>query len=220
MSISTFNAKKMLLFSIVLAFFFLGCDTLNKAELQFATNYNSLLSSYQPGDTLYFFSNSGDIDTITVSTVDSYESFSAGIMGWPHRNVIIRIKHLPNNLWSAGTEFMQHQNPKILDQELIVVEKTPNLKNQYFIGIDFRDFSVGLDTFPSTVTGDLLTSLDIREYWSIKTESAIESQNEYSVTDIIWTTKFGLTGYYKKNGEFYLLCPSTKSFLSTDKFRD
>lgn len=207
MNISAVNACKILWLFMAHVFFLSSCDMFDKADLKFETKYNSILSSYQPGDTLYFFSNTGDIDTITISAVDSYEISSAGFMGFPHRNIRIRIKHLPNNLWSGGTEFRQHQPPKILDQMLIVVEKIPSLKNQYFIGIDFRDFSIGLDTFPSTATGDLLANLGIREYWSIKTELPKERQNEFSVTEVIWTTKYGLTAYYKKNGEFYALGP-------------
>ncbi len=58
----------------------------------------------------------------------------------------IKIQHLPENKWKAGTELSQNGKAKILNQELITVEKIINGKSedQYFIGINYRDFKVEL----------------------------------------------------------------------------
>jgi hypothetical protein len=205
MNISTIIPQNVTSYFIILAFLFLpGCCTFSQKELEFSANYNLFLASYHVGDTIYFSSGTGDIDTITVSEIDTREDCGSGIMGYPHRSIWIKIKHLPNNLWTDGTESTQQGPEKVLDQTLLAIEKYPS-DNHYYIAIYYQDFLAGLDTFPAVVTGNLLADLDVKEYWQIKTDTSIKHQNESSVAEVIWTTKFGLTAYYKRNGEFYKL---------------
>jgi hypothetical protein len=131
---------------------------------------------------------------IPVSVIDKPSSFSEEMVNQTQNNML---NLLHSNGFLSSSIYFDSSITIFKDQQRIKVNYNISLGKLYHI---------------DTIAYDLPDS-NLQKI-------AIESQNERSVTDIIWTTKFGLTGYYKKNGEFYLLCPSTKSFLSTDKFRD
>ena len=73
----------------------------------------------------------------------------------------------------------------------------------YYIGISFRDFQGELKNISETETGISLADLGINKYWEINNEIPDDKLDSASIAKILWTEKYGLTGYYKRNGDFY-----------------
>jgi hypothetical protein len=128
-------------------------------------------------------------------------------MAGNRRAISVEIKHLPINKWTGGTEMYQDKPPKVLDQDLIVIEKTPNDKDtKYFIGINYRNFMGELTAIDSFSTDNKFIDLGISKYWTIKNQAADWPQYKQDSTMIInayWTEKYGLTSYELRNGDIY-----------------
>jgi hypothetical protein len=128
------------------------------------------------------------------------------IMAGKRKNISIEIQHLPTNHWTGGKESNQNGKSTILNQELITIEKLfdNEPEDQYFVGLSFRDFRGELKNVSETKTRST-ADLHVDEYWEINNEFPAEQLDSGSVTKILWTEEYGLTAYYKQNGEFYKL---------------
>jgi hypothetical protein len=128
-------------------------------------------------------------------------------MAGKRKNIDIEIKHLPNNKWTGGTESSQDNTSKILNQSLITIEKMidSNPEDQYFIGLSFRDFEGEIENINQMQSDNLLADFGVDKYWLINTVIPDDKLDSTSVTKVLWTEKFGLTSYYKKNGDIYKL---------------
>ena len=116
------------------------CCKYDDDDFLFSENYNKLLIPYSNNDTIYFSDQKGDLDTITITNIDTIQECGCFMAG-NRRAISIGIKHLPINKWTGGTEFYQDKPPKILDQDLIVIEKMPDVQySKYFVGINYRKF--------------------------------------------------------------------------------
>ena len=75
-----------------------GCCSYDKKDFDFNTNDLKPISSFRQGDTIYYESNTGDIDTILIYKIDSIQNKDCGrFMAKPAENhLFIAIKHLPN----------------------------------------------------------------------------------------------------------------------------
>ena len=175
-------------------------------DFQFAETHNKLLKPYSIDDTIYFANQSGDLDTLTISNIDTLQQCGCIMVG-NRRAISIEIKHLPVNKWTGGREFYQGKPPKVLDQELIVIQKMPDDKDgNYFIGINYRNFMGELTAIDSFSTDNKFIDLDISKYWTIKNQSTDWQQYKQDSTLIInayWTENYGLTSYELRNGDTY-----------------
>lgn len=184
---------------MVIAFIISGCDN---CDFSIPENKRALLADYEVGETIYFQSQKGDIDTISIVRIDSLEECGS-IMAGKRKHIAIEIKYLPLNKWTGGTELSQNGEAKILNQDLIVIEKQFDEKENYWIGINYRDF-LGEINENNLKKDDYLIDLGINEYWEIENEASNWRQykNDSSViVSLIWTKKYGLTEYKKRNGE-------------------
>lgn len=182
------------------------CCKYDDKDFQFTESHNKLLEPYTKGDSIYFVDQNGDLDTITISNIDTLQQCGC-IMAGNRRAISVEIKHLPINKWTGGTEMYQDKPPKVLDQDLIVIEKTPNDKDtKYFIGINYRNFMGELTAIDSFSTDNKFIDLGISKYWTIKNQAADWPQYKQDSTMIInayWTEKYGLTSYELRNGDIY-----------------
>ncbi|MDW3196449.1 MAG: hypothetical protein R8G66_29005 [Cytophagales bacterium] len=180
-----------------------SCCEFSDKDFEFSEDQIALFGHYNIGDTIYYQSKSGDYDTLTVSRIDSSQQ-CGGFMGFPVRGQSVEIKHVPKNKWVAGISHYEDKPAEEIDQSLITIVKTPIPdKNMYNVGFDFRDFYAGVDGHPNKQNDDFFTDLQIKEYWQVKTELPLEHQTDSSVVEIFWTSKFGLTAYFLKNGDYY-----------------
>lgn len=192
-------------FNLVIAcLLMIGCCKYHSSDFKIATSYISIYNNYKLGDTIYFSTQENVVATVYIAAIDSFQ-ICGGFMGVPRKDVTIEIQHLPNNIWTGGQEFFQNKPVKILNQNLVTVEKIifHKSKVQYFIGINYRDF-VGEVTDSTIVRyDDMFETLGVGEYWEIGTELPLEKLDSNAVTKVFWSEKYGLTGYYKRNGELY-----------------
>ena len=181
-----------------------------RSGFQFSEVETKLISAYKLNDTVYFKNKFNDLDTITISNIDSIDRYGA-ILGFPRKYVRINIKHLPQNNWISGVELSKEGKEKRIDQDLVVIEKAGTKeRNSVYIGFHYRDFEGRINDANKTITSQLLSDLNINKYWEIEMDSMRykwikekEHKKEPLITKIIWTEHFGLTGYYKDNGDFY-----------------
>lgn len=182
----------------------------HRSGFQFSKLQQSLVSSYKLNDTIYFRNQYDDYDTMCISSIDSIDRYGA-ILGFSRKNIAVDIKHLPQNIWTDGVELSKDGKRKVLDQTLIVIEKS-NIKdsNDIYIGVHYRDFYGDFRDTNKIIINQLLSDLGITNYWEIRTDSSRyswikkhEKEKSALITKIIWTEKFGLTAYYKENGDFY-----------------
>jgi hypothetical protein len=172
-------------------------------DFVFDQGYRNLLKNYQIGDTIYFKTLNGDEDTIMVSNIDSLKVCSFITIN--HKFVSIEIKHLPINHWNGGQEITDNKSV-YLDQELITVDKIPKDEKGnevYYVGISFRDFIGEIKNLSQTQTDTLLADIGVNKYWLVTNDLTIDRGDTTTIEKIVWTEKYGLTGYYKRNGDFY-----------------
>ena len=80
----------------------------------------------------------------------------------------------------------------------------------YYIGIEFREFYIQLRKIIDKQKDSSLAAMGVQEYWILENPS-LEKYNSKRfpeknfVTEVIWTSEYGLTAYYKKNGDLYKL---------------
>src|SRR5688572_2888681 len=88
--------------SISLIFLLLGCCSYDNRSFDFTEEEFNHFSRYKIGDTIYFQSNLGDMDTITIVGFGVEKKDTCGfLMAIPAFNERwIKIKHLPRDDWS------------------------------------------------------------------------------------------------------------------------
>lgn len=194
---------KQVLTIITVLFLSSCCCRYGKEDFEFTATHNQLLKPYSKQDTIYFSSKTGDMDTIQISQIDSSQQCGC-FMSSNYRRVSVEVKHLPTNKWYAGTEIYKEGQTKILDQNLIVIEKDPK-DTEYYVGINYRDLYGHLTDLSKTETDNRFAKYGINKYWTIINETA---QGQYGhdplvITKVYWTEKFGLTAYQLWNGQTY-----------------
>lgn len=169
-----------------------SCCSLKNNDFSYNSEYTSLYKCYQLGDTIYFADNNQNLDAITITKIDS-SSICGGVLGTRRKQVTVETQYLNDDTISQNI------------YELIVVEKFPNSKtDEYFVGIRYLNF-VGELNINEKKKGNLLINLGITDYWIIPTSLPENNVQPNTITSIYWTNKYGLTAYYKFNGEFYTL---------------
>jgi hypothetical protein len=202
------NKKIRYLFFLAIITLMTDCKCgLNRSGFKFSKLQESFVNSYRLNDTVYFKNQSNDFDTILISKIDSIDRYGA-ILGFPRKSISINIKHLPKNSWTDGIELSQDGDKKILSQTLITIEKT-DIKNpnNIYIGISYRDFFGILTDTNQIFTNQISSDLSVANHWEIDSWNKDKKHETPLITKVIWTKKFGLTGYYKGNGDFYKIQP-------------
>jgi hypothetical protein len=180
-----------------------GCCEFKEDDFKFSSDFQSILQPYNEGDTVFYVSTLGDMDTVAISTIDTFQSCKIGFLASePSRSVSVEIIHLPNNNWIAGTVLHEDKPPELLNQGLVTIVKYP-IDTSYYIAFQYRDFAASLYDLPLKEHGELLLDLGINEYWRINSDVPYDPQKENAVSEMIWSLEYGLTGYFKQNGEFY-----------------
>ena len=192
-------------FFIVLTLFLLT-SCCSDADFVFTNRHRAFLNKYSVADTVYFINSANDLDTFFIAKVDSFQECGI-IMAGKRKNISIEIKHLPNNKWTDGTESTQDNKSKILNQSLITIEKmiNRNPEDQYSIGLSYRDFRGEIENINQIQNDNLLAEFGVDKYWLINTVIPNDKLDSTSVKKVLWTEKFGLTAYYKNNGDIYKL---------------
>ena len=192
---------KIILIQFGLLFILTSCCS--DTDFIFRPEYRNLIDKYKLGDTIYFQNSTGDVDTILISNLDSMQVCSKVTNN--HKYVTVEIKHLPTNKWNGG-QVIENGKSVYLDQALISVDKqlkNANDSEYYYVGINFRDFLGQIKNIHDLQADTLFNNLGIKTYWLVTNDMLTDRGDTTEIDKIIWTEKFGLTGYLKRNGDLY-----------------
>lgn len=93
---------------VLLIFVISACCSIDKRDFEFNETELGHFSDYKDGDTIYFQSNLGDMDTITIAGFDSerYEKCGGFLSRRPLNGRWVIIKHLPVDKWHGTSQDM------------------------------------------------------------------------------------------------------------------
>lgn len=180
----------------------------NKKDLEFTQKELNHLGPYKIGDTIYFESNLGDIDTITVLGIseEREEGSRCFISKPPYHNKGITIKHLPVDKW-AGTNQVKGGERQITYQSLISISKSPidSARKTASYSINFKNFSTLENALSNPSKKITINGKTIADCYKI-TDGYPERVNQPNDVELIyWTDKYGLTAYTSKSGETWIV---------------
>lgn len=207
------NCKYICTIAIVISvihILFSGCcswsyDTI---DMEFTETELRLMGPYEVGDTIYFTSNLGDMDTIVVldTFVDKQRGNRCWIRTGPYNYKAIVIKHLPNDNW-AGTSQSQGEPIKITYQHLVGIGKSPMDSTGRVAGysVSYRDFTTSQNALAGPCTDVVINGRLIPECFKISRVQAEGMINPESIDLVYWTAVYGLTAYTNRAGETWLI---------------
>ena len=187
-----------------------GCCSWNydKEDFEFTREELNLMGAYQLGDTIYFESNLGNVDTITVVEIseERHEGSKCFITTEPQHFKDIKIKHLPNDKW-AGTSQSEGEEKKITYQSLISITKSPldSIEKIANYGISYKRFTTlgnALDVSPKEV---IINNKVISDCYKVEHGYPERVINPDDIETVYWTAKYGLTAYINKAGEIWVI---------------
>jgi len=199
---------KQLIATFILTIIISSC-TYNKKDFDFNSNDLRPISAFKQGDTIYYQSSTGDLDTILIYKIDSIQNRNYGVfMAPPAENYLfVAIKHLPNDkFWTGTTTDATTGKTEINYQNILSIDKRPQMKEMDY-SITYKDFytSAGgiktlgkLRTDTVNINGNIITKF--YEIYHGYPERVTEPTN---IELIYWTDKDGLIAYKNKKGEWW-----------------
>ncbi|MES2654440.1 MAG: hypothetical protein V4620_02570 [Bacteroidota bacterium] len=194
---------------IILIVLISGCCSYDQKDFDFSKEELNHFSVYNIGDTIYFESNLGDMDTITIVDfkTEKHENCGGFIAPKPVNGKWISIKHLPVDQWHGTSQDMA-KNGKIETDyaTLFWISKFPT-DTETTYNIEFKDFYTAPDTTIGEFHADTITlnDLKISQYYLVKhgyPERITEPQN---IATVYWTDQYGLMAYKSKAGEIWTI---------------
>lgn len=180
----------------------------NKEDFEFTRNDLALMGLYNIGDTIYFESNLGDIDTITVVGIseDRHEGSKCFISTEPYNFRSITIKHLPNDKW-AGTSQSEDQERKITYQSLISISKSPldSIGKIAGYSISYKNFTTLGNALESSPSEFIINGKTLLNCYKVTQGYPERVTNPNDIEIVYWTAKYGLTAYMSKSGETWFI---------------
>jgi hypothetical protein len=175
----------LVLFALIL--FSSCCD-----EFDFGIDpeYKVELHSLKKNDTIYFLSDSKDLDTIRIIGIDSFR-ICPTVNQSATKMLELKIEHLPNNNWIDGLS-TNPEGPEmtVINQSLISIVKKP-ARDTYDYWIHYREFSNNYDKNKSSNKID-----------TIKRDFFPEIDGN-AVVEVYWSKEIGILGYKKEEGQTY-----------------
>lgn len=207
------QAHKYILTLAALVLFLSGCCSwdYDRKDIEFSQEELNHFGSYRLGDTVYFESNAGDMDTIAIVDISERrnEKRSCFMTMAPHHSRGIAIAHLPIRRFPPSEWFTskiaREEKDTVDGQELISIQKDPlQKKTRYYIG--FREFLMMGDSvlgaFQPVYT---VAGRTIKNSYRI-THSYPERIYKHTDIEVVyWTDKLGLTAYTSKSGETWFV---------------
>lgn len=171
---------------------------------EFTKEETAMFSYYQNNktDTIFFESNTKDLDTILFDSLDFMVNNISSFMSSPNRQAHVQVFYLPfPNIYN----FNQYNDSIPEDSRFMLSMVKGNYSDPTSILISYRSFWGEIENISQTKQDSLLDEFGIKEYWLVeKSGYSSDRDNEaYDVEKVIWTREFGLTGYYLKSGDYY-----------------
>lgn len=177
--------------SFFLTILITGCSYYDKKDFEFSQAEAGLFSDYQVGDTIYFESNRGDTDTITIVGFGTERQDKSGFLAPSiHNSKWVEIKLLPVDRFSGMDDY----------QILFFISKYPKTKGVYY-SVGFRDFTSasGFEIFHTDTIK--LNDLKVSGYYELKHMYPERIFEPKDIKTVYWTADYGLTAYVSRDGE-------------------
>ena len=192
---------------IILAIFISGCCSYDKKDFEFNDEELRHFNNYLVGDTIYFQSNLGDIDTITIVGFGTERNENCGgfMAPRPVNGKWVQVKHLPIDKWFGTSQDMTTGGKMdTVYQELFWISKHPTEKAVNF-AVGFKNFQSNFDTIIGEfhINTIKLNDLQVSDYYVVKHGYPERITEPKNIETIYWTDKFGLTAYRSKDGEIW-----------------
>lgn len=198
-----------ILTTFILTIFISGCCSYDKKDFDFDSSELRPISSFKQGDTIYYESSSGDLDTILIYKIDSIQDRNCGgFMAKPAENYLfVVIKHLPNDkLWTGTSTDGTTGKTEINYQNIITIDKRPQMKEMEY-SIHFKDFytSAGGDKTVGELRTDtvIINGKSITNFYEINHGYPERVTEPANIELVYWTDKDGLLAYKNKRGDWW-----------------
>ncbi|MBW7869159.1 MAG: hypothetical protein H3C31_12655 [Brumimicrobium sp.] len=192
--------------------FISGCCSWNysKEDFEFTQNELALMGAYNIGDTIYFESNFGDIDTITVVefSEERHKGSKCFISRKPSNYMAINISHLPSRITKyPSTKWTTDKNGKdVTYQSLISISKSPldSIKKTEYV-ISFKGFTTLENIFENSPNEFIINGKTLSNCYKVTHGYPERVTNPDDIETVYWTPKYGLTAYTNKVGETWVI---------------
>ena len=168
-------------------------------DFSFNTKELNHFSDYKIGDTLFFKSNLGDIDTIAIISYEKEMHKECGFMApRPVNSKWIEIKHLPIDKWHGTNRQEPDHKIEIVNQGLFWITKYPKEKEIEY-SLNFKNFTHN-DSIIGEFLNDTLSLNDLifSNYYLVRHSYPQRVTQAKDIEIIYWTDKYGLTAYKSK----------------------
>jgi hypothetical protein len=195
---------------ISLTILFSSCGpSYDKTDFEFNVLELSHFGDYQIGDTIYFESNFGDVDTITIVNFETERiEGSWGIIARAPSNYrLMTIRHLPIDRWHGTSRDMATGGKvEIVYQGLFSISKHP-LNRRVDNNFEFKDFYSSTSSFSEQLNNDTVTlnSFSFSDFYQLAPFYPERIVSPENIESIYWTDKYGLTAYKNKGGEIWTI---------------
>jgi len=177
----------------------------NEEDFVFTQQESERFGPYKIGDTIYFGSNTGDLDTITIVGIEESQRTGRKCFSRraPANSKRITIKHLPMDYWHGST-IKPGEHPEIIYQRVFSIVKLP-LKKETHYSVSFKSF-----IFMDTTLGEFYKQLTINgrlitDSYRLKHTYPERILKPDDIETVYWTDKNGLTAYTNKSGETWTI---------------
>lgn len=181
-----------------------------KEDFEFTENELKLLGPYKVNDTIYFESNLGDIDTITILHFEEVRHEKGGSCifptAGPYHYIQIFVKHLPIDNYT-GTTQNEGEEMKVTYQMFVSIGKAPfdSINKNAGYHISFKNFISDENVFKSHPQNFTLNKKSILDCYNVFHGYPERVINPNDIEIVYWTAKYGLTAYSSKSGETWLI---------------
>lgn len=186
-----------------------GCCSFDEKDLEFNKQELKHFADYEKEDTIFFESNSGDIDTIKIMGYENEKFDKCGglISRQPSNTRWATIKHLPKDKWHGTSQDMTKGAEIEIDyQGLLWISKYPIGKTIQY-NIDFKDFH----SITDSVIGQFhtepleLNNLTLTNYYKVQHGYPERITDSTDIEVVYWTDQDGLVAYRIKGGEIWTM---------------
>jgi hypothetical protein len=182
-----------------------SCCSIDKTDIEFNDHELKHFSYYKPGDTVFFESNLGDIDTIEIIGFknEKYDKCGGIMQRRPSNTRWLTIKHLPFDKWHGTSQDMSKDgNIEIDYQGLLWITKDPINKTTEY-NIDFKDFHSTTDTIIGEFHSDTLklNNIILTNFYKIKHGYPERVIDLNDIEVLYWSDNDGLLAYKDKGGQ-------------------
>ena len=166
-------------------------------------------SNYEKGDTIFFESNTGDIDTLEIMGFknEKFDKCGGFMAPRPSNTRWLTIKHLPKDTWHGTSQDMSKDGIIEIDyQGLLWITKYPIDKTTEY-SLDFKDFYSRNDSVIGQFYSEPLeiNNLTLTNYYEVRHGYPERITDSTDIEVVYWTDQDGLVAYRNKGGEIWTM---------------